>query len=250
MEKTIKSGQKINKALCAVLVCMSAIFFSCSKPDDPGPVVPLPPVTPPPSSTASGIIDTFYVNDTLIPYNTGTTAKWNVTGTNSLTIVTFNGVKVAFNGVLDTGPLTFGTAFTLAVNSGKMVTRFVHVADSLTTNLWNTGKQLRLTKTEYNVTLVGVPGGAQWRDTTLSIQSPSQRMVFGIDSTVSIIQSMPVYVATKSGKFIANSTQWSYDWKGITYIIGARTDKMLQVTYIMRQLNGVVNQVRDTYVYE
>lgn len=254
MEKIIKPGHTLNRVLCAILVCMSVIFFACSKPDDPTPVVPLPPVSPPPSSTASGIIDTFYLNDTLLPNGKGTTAKWNVTGTNSLTIVTFNGVKVAFSGVLDTGPLQVTTTFTLAVNSGKQVTRTVHVADTLTTDLWNTSRNLKLTKTEYYVSLSGF-SGPQWRDTTLSVSMSSQRMSFGLDGNIYIVQLSPIYTVANGGKYVVTlpsspSSYGSYDWKGTTYIIGYLDSKTLQVTYILKQPNGTANTTRDTYVYD
>ena len=239
-------SKRINISLFALLLLLAA----CSKstPDIS------PPVAPPAqlSSAPTGVIETFVIIDTLVPWGTGSTVKWLVNGTNNLTIVTFNGVKVAFYGVLDTGPLKKTTLFTLAVNNGATSSVKLKVADSITTLLWNGGKRLRLKKIEAYI----VPPGQAipvWVDTTSSItpRVADQRIYFGFDGNSRIIQTNSMYVSQNdAGLVTVNPSQKTFTWQGVTYNIFKLDNNTLEVIFDSLQTNGSYLRLRHTYLFE
>jgi hypothetical protein len=219
----------------------------CSKATDPTPIVDPPVVVSPPS----GVIQYFTLIDTLVPFNTGSTVKWLVNGTNNQTVVTFNGVIVSFNGVLDTGPLKQNTVFTLAINNGQQSSITLKVSDSITTLLWSNGKAWALVRSEVYI----VPANqAQytWVDTTKSIDSSilDQRIYFNYNGGSTIIQSTPSkYVSPgDAGKFVVNSSQTQFTWQGILFTITTLDDKNLVVLFDALQPNGT--RVRTRYTYK
>ena len=237
---------RINLLLFAVLLLLAA----CSKstPD----ITPIVSPPPPVSTAPTGVIETFVITDTLVPFNTGSTCKWLVNGTNNLTIVTFNGVKVAFYGVLDTGPLKQNSSFTLSVNNGTSSTVKIKVADSITTLLWNGGKRLKLKKIEAYI----APSGQTipvWVDTTVSMSTrvADQRIYFGFDGNSRIIQTDPQFVSLNdAGLVIVNMSQKAFTWQGVTYDIGTLDSRTLQVTFDSLQTNGSYLRLRHTYLFE
>ena len=232
--------------------------MSCSK--DPGENI-IPPVVPPPVvSPPSGVIDTFYLTDSVVPYNTmGSTIKWLVTGTNTQTIVTLNGVKITFYGALDTGPLKQTTTFTLAINNGKQASRTVRVADSITTNLWNNGKRLRIIMRELSI---WNPNNSLYEfvDTTRSLDpyTLDQRIYFSYFGNSKLYQKTAnIFVALNDGgRFVvhigtnAMTDPSTFRWQGILYTIVTLDDNFLVVTYDAQQSNGAVLKTRDSYLFE
>ncbi len=242
-----------------VLMIM-VIAMSCTK--DPGenttPYIPPPVVSPP-----SGMIDTFYLTDSVVPFNTfGSTMKWLVTGTNTQTIVTLNGVKIAFYGALDTGPLKQTTTFTLAINNGKQAARTLRVADSVTTNLWNNGKRLKIIMREVSI---WNPNSNlyEFRDTTSSIDAYTldQRIYFSYFGTSKLYQKTAnTFVALNDGgRFVVlavinptttTTNPSAFTWQGILYTIVTLDSNFLVVTYDAAQPNGPNLKTRDTYLFE
>lgn len=110
----------------------------CSKNTDPSPTPP--PVTPP--ATAAKITS-FTIADSIVPFNTGSTAMWSVNNTDNST-VTLNGKPVGNSGSQATGNLKSNNNYTLELTnpSGAVAgqqTLTLRVADSLVTIMWNGG---------------------------------------------------------------------------------------------------------------
>jgi hypothetical protein len=129
---------------CAAFVVLAFYLVSipsCTKPEDPQPIVV--DTLPAPPSGPTGIIKDFSIQDSLIGHGRQTVIKWYVEGTNSLTEVRLNGEKVMFSGAMQSGPLSQNTVFTLTVNNNKQASKMVYVADSIATLLWNDGKRWR-----------------------------------------------------------------------------------------------------------
>lgn len=231
-----------------LMLSMVTGMWSCTKsPDNFTPVVQ-PPVT---VSPPTGVIESFTLTDSLVAFNTGSTAKWLVTGTNLNSVITFNGVIVGNYGVLDTGPLKQTTVFTLAINNGKKVSVTLNVADSITTLLWNKGKRLRQTKYE----LYLVPAGQTdpvWIDTPMIARIADQRIYFNLDGTSRIYQSTAsTYVSPPdAGRFIVNPSLTAFTWLGSTYILGSLDSNVLITTYDVVLSNGRTVHARNTYAYE
>ena len=251
MKKINSLGYSSGKVLRILVLLMIITLSACSKNSDS-----FSPAVQPPASTSppSGEIQSFTLSDTLVAFNTGSTAKWFVTSTNDLTIVTFNGVKVAFSGVLDTGPIKQATKFTLAVNSGKQSSLTLKVADSLTSQLWNKGKRLKQKKIEWFIAPAGQTE-KKWVDTTSSLLTPrlaDQRTYFYLDGSTKIIQVTPLLYPppNEAGKFIANAALPGYTWQNTQFLIEVLTDNYLVVTYNATQPNGSWILVRNTYSYE
>lgn len=227
-----------------LVVCVAG----CSKTTETVTTVPDP---PPINTSPSGEIQTFVITDSLVPYNTGSTAKWLVTGTNSYSIVTFNGVKVATYGILDTGPLKQDTKFTLAVNNGKQSSIIVRVGDSVSTYLWNEGRGMRLVKLEAFV----VPSGRtdpEWVDSTSAIteRQADQRLFFTLFGESKILQSKTNFVSPgDAGRYVVNAMQNGFTWQGITYTITTINGQVLVVTYSALQPNNTYILMRNTYKF-
>ncbi len=251
MKKINSLGYSSGNVLCIAVLLMIITLFGCSKNSDSFTPATQTPVAP---SPPSGEIQSFTLSDTLVAFNTGSTAKWFVTSTNDLTIVTFNGVKVAFSGVLDTGPIKQASKFTLVVNSGKQASLTLKVADSLTSLLWNKGKRLKLKKIEWFVAPAG-QADKKWVDTTSSLLTPrlaDQRTYFYLDGSTKIIQVTPLLYPppNEAGKFIANAAFPGYTWQNILFLIEVLNDNNLVSTYNATQPNGSWILVRNTYLYE
>lgn len=226
------------------------LFASCTK-DPETPLSPFPPSTPP-TSTPTGVIDNFEMVDSLVGYNYGTIAKWLVSGTNTYTTVTFNGIKVATTGTLATGPLKVTTKYTLAVNNGKQNEITVLVADSTTTYLWHGGKFFRKTKSELE-TAAGV-----YTDTLIDPYIADQRIYFSLKGTSKIIQGTsnanvsqqdagPYVVQVSTG---APGDLGSFTWRGIVYKILFIDSRFLKVEYIATHPTRGYAHYRDTYQFE
>ena len=232
--------------------------MSCTKDPVVDPALPInpPPVVTPPS----GVIDTFYITDSLVPFNTvGSDMKWLVTGTNNQTVVTINGVKVAFYGVLNTGALRQTSTFTLAVNSGKQVSRTLHVADSITTNMWNNGKRLKIITREVYLWRQ-TDSMYKFRDTTSSIDAPKldQRIYFSYFGTSKAYQKTAnQFVAlSDGGRFVVHvgtndmTDPSTFMWQGTLYTIMTLDSNFLVVVYYVIQPGGLKLKTRDTYLFE
>lgn len=251
MKKTNSSVYSSGNVLRMLVLLIIITLSACSKNSDSFSTPVQPPVV---TSPPSGEIQSFTLSDTLVGFNTGSTAKWFVTATNDLTIVTFNGVKVAFNGVLDTGPIKQDSKFTLAVNSGKQASLTLKVADSLTSLLWNKGKRLKQKKIEWFIAPAGQTD-KKWVDTTSSLLTPKladQRTYLNLDGSTKIIQVTPLLYPTpnEAGNFIANAAFPGYTWQNILFLIEVLNDNNLVVTYNATQPNGSWILVRNTYSYE
>ncbi len=228
-------------------IFLYGMMVSCTKPaDEYTPAVQPPNTVSPPT----GDIQSFILTDSLIAFKTGTFAKWLVTNTGPNTLITFNGVIVGAYGVLDTGPLTQNTTFTLAVNNGKKATASVKVADSITTLLWNKGKRLKQIKYQFYLTPVGQTGPV-WIDTPMTAQVADQRIYFKLDHSSKIIQATAsAYVSPPdAGRFMVNAAQTAFVWGGITYIIAALDSSGLDVTYDIL-INRMSVHARNMYVFE
>jgi hypothetical protein len=201
-------------------------------------------------SPPSGVIQYFTLLDSLVPFNTGSTVKWLVSGNNAQTVITFNGVIVGINGVLDTGPLKKTTTFTLAINNGKQASVSLKVADSVTTLLWSGGKAWAQVRSEVKIVPAGQAQYA-WVDTTKSIDSSilDQRIYFNYTGDSKIIQSTPSkYVAPGDvGKFVVNVAQTQFTWRGVLFTIMTLDDKNLVVLFDALQPNGTRVSTRYTY---
>ena len=224
------------------------VLAGCSKTVPPDPVLPPTSTTP---STPSGIIQSFTIADTLVPFNTGSYVKWLVTGTNTLTVVTFNGVKVASYGALDTGPLTQKTSFTLAVNSGAKATVSIKVADSVSTYLWNDGKALKLTKTEY---FGSTPEDTtvMWRDSAIDKRIADQLVYFTYTGGSSIVQQTgSMYPSPgNTGPFVVVNQSTQFIWRQVLYTINYLDTKKLIVLFTEQKGSGVMVQWRYTYEFQ
>ncbi|MES2003800.1 MAG: hypothetical protein V4450_04715 [Bacteroidota bacterium] len=211
----------------------------------PVPIIP----TQPPVSTPSGEIQSFTITDTLVPFKTGSTIKWLVNGTNSLTVVTLNGVKIGLYGVLETGPLKQNTMYTLAVNSGKKDSITLKVADSIISLLWGGGKALKQIKAEVYI----VPQGQTnrtWVDTSISARDADQRIYFTIDGNSKILHSIPIFSVTDGGKVVTDLVNSSFVWQGVLYVLETLDSKNLVVQYVEKQANGMDLTRRNTYAFE
>ena len=248
MEKSEGVGYTIYKILIIPVFLMMVTLMACSKP--PEDVNPQLPPSPPVNNTPSGEIQTFVLKDTLVGFNNGSSIKWLVTGTNNLTVVTFNGVKVSLYGDLETGPLKQTTQFSLAVNSGKKASITLKVADSVTTLLWGGGKRLKQTKAEVYI----IPAGEtnpKWVDIPLTAKVADQRILFNLNGSSQVIQLSSSQISPyDSGTFTANAAQTAFTWHGIVYTIVSLNNYNLVVTYEAPQSNGKKLLTRNTYQFE
>ncbi len=233
-----------NSWFTAFFVCVFGI--SCSKTTEQ-PTITLP-VIPPVSNAPTGEIQSFSVADTLVAFNTGTSVSWLVVGTNLYTIVTYNRVKVANSGVFDTGPLKQQTTFTIAVNNGKSKSLVVKVADSITSLLWNGGKNLYLTKAEYFTKPAGATDST-YVDIPLTDQQRYQIIYFNLQGGSTIIQTLPFNGPTDTGKCIINATKTGFTWQNVEYTILMLDSKTLKVTFWGTNTNGARVLYRYTYLF-
>lgn len=249
MRKKSRPYFTIDKITGILLLIVSGCGMGCTKqPDGYTPDVQ-PPIT---VSPPTGEIQTFLLTDSLVAFNTGTTAKWLVTGTNLNSVITFNGVKVGNYGVLDTGPLKQTSTFTLAVNNGKKASLILKVADSVTTILWGKGRRLKQTKLEMFI----VPAGKTdpvWVDTPMTARVADRRIYFNLDGSSNIIQSVssrnvPPY--PDAGPFVVNASQTAFTWQSIVFNIDTLNNNKLVVTYDAHQANGTTVRTRNTYLFE
>lgn len=244
----------LNNALRFVvlfIVCVS-FFTSCSKPqDDPIPIVP--PVVNPPSTVPSGVIDNFSIDDTLIGFNTSTFARWLVTGSNSLTTVTFGGNPVGVSGPYSTGRLKKDSLFVLLVNTGQKRSQMVHVADSITTKLNNGGMQMEKIKSEYYI-----DSTKSWKDTLIDPQTKGEKLLFKFNGYTTVVDSLNNssevrFYVVDSGTQPGGSNPGSppvIRFRGVLYTIVNFTVQSIQVTYDYTNVNNVVMRWRDTFLYK
>jgi len=231
-----------------IIVILSLIVINgCSKPDDPVPTPPLP--TPPTPISPTGTIKEFFLQDTIVPFNKGTTAKWSITESNDKTIVTFNGVKVPLYGVLETGRLQQATTFTLTVNSGVKQSKTVQVHDSTTTYMWNEGrrwKQVNFESFEKPNSLPDSQWVAHMTDTLAN-----ERTSFFLNGDSKIQQLKPAYgTPGPSGKFIVYLDRNKFTWRGVLYSIVTLESTNFIITYELTQSNGAKLLHRNTYTFE
>lgn len=248
MQKTSGPYFAIDKITGILLFIILGSCMSCTKQPDGY----TPPVQPPSAvNPPTGEIQTFLLTDSLIAFNTGSTAKWLVTGTNLNSVITFNGVKVGNYGVLETGPLKQTSTFTLAINNGKQASVTLKVADSVTTLLWGKGRRLKQTKLEMYI----VPAGKTdpvWVDTPMTARVADQRIYFSLNGSSKIIQSVSSSNVSypDAGMFVVNATQTAFTWQGMVFIIGTLDNNQLVVTYDAAQANATTVRARNTYLFE
>ncbi len=244
----MRKGRRLITYKTSILVFLSiwVMATSCSKTTDTSFPTPPPPVI----SGPTGEIQTFLISDSLVAFNAGSTIKWLVNGTNSLTVVTLNGVKIGLYGVLDTGPLKQNTTYTLSVNSGKMASITLHISDSITTALWAQGKRLKQVKKEVFILPQGATTDSVWVDTAMSVRVIDQRLYFDLDRSVKIIQISPNQVAVNdAGRIMINATQDGFTWQGVLYTIVTLNSNNLVLTFLDTS-NGIPIKTRNTYNYE
>jgi hypothetical protein len=249
MKMTRGSRFPFFKIIYTGLICIlfAGMMVSCTKQSDSfTPIVQPPTVIGPPT----GDIQSFILTDSLIAFNTGSTAKWLVTNTNTNSVIRFDSVIVGNYGVLDTGPLKQNTTFTLSVNNGKKADVSIKIADSITSLLWNKGKRLKQTKYQFYLVPVGQTGPV-WVDTPMTAQVADQRIYFNLDGSSKIIQSTASqYVSPPdAGKFTVNSSLTAFTWRNVTYILGGIDNSYLDVTYDTI-INGKTIHARNLYVFE
>jgi hypothetical protein len=233
----------LNALRLPVLFSM-VILFACSKPkDEPVPVIP-PPV-PPQSTTPSGVIEYFTINDTLIGYNKSTDCKWLVTGTNSLTVVTLGGNKVTTTGPFPTGRLLRDSLFILAVNSGAQMQQMVRVADPVTTALYNDGKFAMKTKTE----IADTNTAKKWKDTVMLVGSKEEKIYFKLNGTSTIFANSTA-PASDGGPVVVTVISQTpppvFIWRMITYTIVSIDNQYMTLSYY---LPNIAKELRDTYTF-
>ncbi len=229
------------------IVILSVIVINgCSKPDDPVPVPTPPPPTP---TSPTGTIKEFFLQDTIVPFNKGTTAKWSVAESNDKTIVTFNGVKVTLYGVLETGRLQQATTFTLSVNSGAKQSKTVQVYDSITTYMWNEGRRWKQVNFETLEKTNALPD-SQWV-AHMTDTIANERTSFFLNGDSKIQQLKPAYgTPGPSGKFVVYLEKNKFSWKGILYSIVILDKTDFKITYEKIQSNGAKLWHRNTYTFE
>jgi hypothetical protein len=241
----------LNKQVSWLVLIIVVAIVGCSKTDEVPSTIVIPPT---PVITPSGEIQYFTINDTLVPFKSRSIVKWLVVGTNSQTIVTYNGAKVLFKGDIDTEPIKKATTYTLEVNSGKKATVSIKAADSLATHMWNSGKRLKIKKKEvYIIPLLGITD-AKWVDTTKIVtdQVKDQRIYFHFTESAKIIQLTPQLYppAPASSRFYPNSAQNTFFWQGTTFTVDYLDDTMMVVLYDELQPNGKKLLTRITYLFE
>lgn len=249
MEKTNILARMLGRISCIPVLLVMVAFIGCSK--SPEVVITTPPIPTPGNNTPSGDIETFIANDTLVPFNKGSKIKWLVVGTNNLTVVTYNGIKVAPYGSFETGPLKKTTQFTLAVNSGKQASVTIKAVDSITTLLWGNGKRLRQTKAEVYRLTAGQTA-SEWVDTTISARAADERIFFSLNGRSTIILSNAARNVSPpdGGMFVVNAALTGFTWQGIFFTIVSLTDTTLVVTYVVTQANDSKLIMRNTYEFE
>lgn len=234
--------------LTVFIISLLFVLCACSKIVTPDPTVP--PTTTPPSAP-SGIIQSFTIADTLVPFNKGSYVSWLVTGINTLTIVSFEGIKVANYGSLDTGPLKGNTTFTLSVNSGAKATVSIKVADSVSTALWNNDKGLKLIKTEYFGTLPN-DTTSLWIDSTIDKQIADQLIYFSYNGGSRIQQQTSSQYPSpgNTGPFVVINKQTQFIWRQILYTISFLDTKKLVVLFNEEKSSGTPLVWRYTYEFQ
>lgn len=234
--------------LAAFIILLLFVVSGCSKTVTPDPVVP--PVTTPPS-VPSGVIQSFTIADTLVPYNKGSYVSWLVTGTNTLTVVSYQGVKVGNYGSLDTGPLKQNTTFTLSVNSGAKAMVSVKVADSVSTALWNEGKGLKIIKTEY-YGMLPTDTTTSWIDQAIDKQIADQLIYFDYDGSSEIKQQpgSPYTAPGNTGPFVVLNQQTQFIWRQVLYTIKYLDTKKLVVQFNEEKGSGAPMVWRYTYEFQ
>ncbi|MBV9988982.1 MAG: hypothetical protein JO301_14985 [Chitinophagaceae bacterium] len=205
----------------------------------------------------SGTVKEFIALDSLIGYLHGSALRWNVTGTNSKTVVRLDSVIVGNYGSLQTGQLRQTTTFLLTVNSGKSATAKVYVADSLSTMLWNEGRRWKLVDAlSYEYKSVN---GQLVQDfySHFTDKLANERTSFNLDGTSSEVQITANYPQPKpGGKYttVTNPMIPTYAelrWKGHRYLIDTLTDMKLTMTFDSTLSTGfnVTNRVRYKLEY-
>jgi hypothetical protein len=236
-------------ALFVVAVCI----FSCSKPDDIPTPTP-PPVTPPASTQPTGVIDSYSIDDTLIKYNSASFGRWQVSGFNSLTTVTWGGNKVGYSGGISTGLLKKDTLLKLSVNSGAERSQMVHVADIITSKLYNDGKFAQKIKTE--VFSQGV-----FTDTAMAGTTSEEHVFFNLDGSTTIINIITPS-PPNGGPFTivdigmpptttpaSPGTPNVFRWRNTDFTVVTLTTQQLVVKYQAYDTSGAWVDWRDTYSY-
>jgi hypothetical protein len=239
MQKTNISRYSLGRILSIAACLFMVACIACSKTEEiPIPIPPQPPLPSPPS----GVITSFTIDDTLVAYNASTSYKWLVTGTNSLTVVTLDGVPVKPYDVFSTGPLRANTTYTLEINNGKKATVTVKVADTITSRLYNGGKRLKQIKYEVLI-------GTTYVDTPMTQNMADSRTYFNIDNTSKITLGLFVY---NSGKFsvIQGVSEPSMVWQNNIYKMEFLPNNTVMFKFDAVQPNGTKLATHSTYVFE
>lgn len=226
---------------------------SCSKPD---PVTPNPPpVNPPSPATPSGVIEYFRIKDTAIGFARTSVLTWLVSGTNTLTKVSIDGVYYSNSGGISTGILKKDSTFTLSVNNGAQAKVFIHVADSLITLFWNDGKYLMKEKSQVQDTTQA----SKWRDTTMVGNTGKEMVFFGLDSTSKV--TIPPMATSDAGMIIITPgkpgnpstgvppTLTTFTWRGINYTLQSIDADNMIVTYKALDANNKLRDWRDFFKF-
>lgn len=253
------STYSLHNALRFVVLFIVSVCFvmGCSKPPD-DPIPQLPPLVIPPDTIPTGVIENFSIDDTLIGYNTSTFARWLVTGSNKLTAVTFAGYPVGISGPFSTGRLKRDSLFVLAVNNGQRRSQMVHVADSITTKLYNDGMQLEKTKTEWYDTTTATKG---WKDTSIAPENRHERLLFNLNGYISITNDSTnlqysggrltvVDMGTQPSGPSNPGSPTVVRFRNIEYTLINFTVQSILATYTLLNANGQPMLWRDTFTYK
>jgi hypothetical protein len=230
--------------ISTMVLIVVVMYTSCSKDEEP---IPIPVIPPPTATPPSGVIDYFVLTDTLMPFYTGGSfLKWLVSGTNAQTVVTINGVKVNFNGILDAGPLKQATTFTLSVNNGKKAAVTLYVADSVTTLLWNKGKRLKMIKKEFGSYPIGSATIA-YKDSSMTDSEKDERIYFHYTNTSKILLASS-NVQYDGPKFAISRDNKYLSWRGRLYDINLLDATFLKL--VMDDPAGTKTKFQYTYLFE
>ncbi|NCI46571.1 hypothetical protein [Sediminibacterium soli] len=211
----------------------------------------------------TGMIREFYIDDTLIGYERGTFVRWYVSETNASTVVTLNGIKVAYNDALTTGPLRSNVNYVLAVNNGSQQTKTIRVADKLTTGLWNGARRWVVNDTWIWKQVRAI--GSQGQDTLVydwvSIFAADRARYLDARTSFTLTGDSKEEQLTwsyygqlkPSGKFVATpdgQPKPFFTWKNRVYFVDTLTPLSMVVTFDTSNYSGAVTRNRIRYIPE
>lgn len=221
----------------AAVLLFGLFLAACSKPDEFKNVIG--DTSRPVVQGPTGTIKEFVALDTLVGFLHSTFLRWNVTESNTKTVVQLEGVTVPLYNSAQTDALRKTTTYKLTVNNGKSATVTVRVADSLTTGLWNDGRKWYVADAlSYEPQVIN---GTQvdWISHYTS-ELGSTRTMFYLDGSSKVVQNSPIFPQPKpSGSFVTRYDSAtvsapavaSFTWKGRIYVIDTLASDKLTVRF-------------------